>query len=129
VAAVVRRDNRFLMLQRGGGSLGLISDGKGEWAFPGGWLEHGETAHDAARRECEEETGVMVNPTQSDGFVITHSPSGFTVVTLFVWCHHIYGDPVNKEPEKALAVQWMDEGLFTELDLFAPADQWWRRGR
>jgi 8-oxo-dGTP pyrophosphatase MutT (NUDIX family) len=29
----------------------------GEWAFPGGELEDGESEEDAARRECEEETG------------------------------------------------------------------------
>jgi 8-oxo-dGTP pyrophosphatase MutT (NUDIX family) len=28
-----------------------------EWAFPGGKLEDGESEEDAARRECEEETG------------------------------------------------------------------------
>lgn len=29
----------------------------GQWAFPGGHIEDGETAEQAAVRECEEETG------------------------------------------------------------------------
>jgi 8-oxo-dGTP pyrophosphatase MutT (NUDIX family) len=29
----------------------------GEWAFPGGVIEDGETSEEAARRECEEEIG------------------------------------------------------------------------
>lgn len=29
----------------------------GEWAFPGGRIESGESADEAARRECEEEVG------------------------------------------------------------------------
>jgi 8-oxo-dGTP pyrophosphatase MutT (NUDIX family) len=34
----------------------------GMWAFPGGALEPGETPVDAAVRELEEETGVVVSP-------------------------------------------------------------------
>ena len=32
----------------------------GYWEFPGGKLERGETFHEAAIRECEEETGLSV---------------------------------------------------------------------
>jgi hypothetical protein len=45
------RDGRVLLLRRAG------EDHKGEWAFPGGGIEAGETAEDAARRELTEETG------------------------------------------------------------------------
>jgi 8-oxo-dGTP pyrophosphatase MutT (NUDIX family) len=36
----------------------LILDGHGNWGFPKGHLDRGETALDAARREVAEETGV-----------------------------------------------------------------------
>lgn len=45
-----------LYLLRGDGS-----DHAGEWCFPGGQVESGETTADAAARECEEECGLRVD--------------------------------------------------------------------
>lgn len=45
-------DDRVLLIRRVGG------EHAGTWAFPGGWLEPGETPEQAARRECEEEVGL-----------------------------------------------------------------------
>lgn len=45
-------DGKILFLKRGNGG-----DHAGEWSFPGGHIEDGETAEDAARRETQEETG------------------------------------------------------------------------
>lgn len=45
-------DGNVLFLRRGNGG-----DHPGEWAFPGGHIEAGETPEDAARRETAEETG------------------------------------------------------------------------
>lgn len=117
------------MLQRGGSELGLISNGYGSWCFPGGWIEHGEQAHDTAIRECEEETGVLVRPIKDDGFTVNQSPSGFTVVTLFVKCEYLSGEPTNREPNKSLITRWVPEDLMEELHLFFPTDSWWRRPR
>ena len=36
----------------------LILDGHGNWGFPKGHVENGESAEEAARREIEEETGL-----------------------------------------------------------------------
>lgn len=47
----VTPDERVLLLRRAG------DDHKGEWAFPGGGIEEGETPEQAARREVQEETG------------------------------------------------------------------------
>jgi 8-oxo-dGTP pyrophosphatase MutT (NUDIX family) len=44
-------DSRALFLRRG-----ADGDHAGEWCFPGGGIEQGETAEDAARREAAEET-------------------------------------------------------------------------
>lgn len=46
--------NRILLLKRGGGG-----DYAGHWSFPGGKLELGEIAEEAARREVMEETGYV----------------------------------------------------------------------
>lgn len=55
VAAVVRREGRYLVCRR---PMGKRHGGL--WEFPGGKLEPGETLLDAARRELAEELGVRV---------------------------------------------------------------------
>jgi 8-oxo-dGTP diphosphatase len=55
--AVVEHDGRFLIGQRRAGAALA-----GLWEFPGGKIEPGERAEDAAVRECCEETGVVVEP-------------------------------------------------------------------
>jgi len=50
--AVLVDGDRVLLAQRG------KSPDKGLWGFPGGHVEPGETALDAARRELHEETGL-----------------------------------------------------------------------
>lgn len=50
-------ESRILFLRRAGDG-----DHVGEWCFPGGGLEQGETAADAARREVQEEIGYNVAP-------------------------------------------------------------------
>ena len=54
--AVVRREGRYLVGRRGAGKALA-----GMWEFPGGKVEPGETAEQAALRECREETGLEVH--------------------------------------------------------------------
>jgi len=55
VAIVTRdADEKFLLVQRG------ENPGKGLWGLPGGFVEMGETVHDALAREILEETGYVV---------------------------------------------------------------------
>jgi len=56
VIVVVRRGDQVLLAQRSKG--GYI----GRWGFPGGHIERGETAVEAAMRELGEETGVVAEP-------------------------------------------------------------------
>ncbi|WP_370232107.1 NUDIX hydrolase [Cognatishimia sp.] len=55
--AVVLRNGEFLMAQRG------KDPGRGLWGFPGGHVEFGETAKEAAQRELLEETGITAPAT------------------------------------------------------------------
>jgi len=54
--AVRVEDDRVLLAQRG------KSPDRGLWGFPGGHVEPGETALEAARRELFEETGLRATP-------------------------------------------------------------------
>ena len=49
---IVRKDDRILLIQRGGEPF------KGTWAPPGGGVNLGETVYDAGKREVLEETGI-----------------------------------------------------------------------
>lgn len=54
VGAVVFKDNRVLLVQRG------RPPGQGQWAIPGGKVCLGETLRQAAEREILEETGIVI---------------------------------------------------------------------
>jgi mutator protein MutT len=60
--AVVEHDDRFLIGQR---PPGVVLAGL--WEFPGGKVQAGETAAEAAARECREETGLSVEVLRSYG--------------------------------------------------------------
>ncbi len=54
VGAIVRKGNQVLLIRRGQPPL------YGEWSIPGGAIELGEGARDAARREVFEECGIEI---------------------------------------------------------------------
>jgi ADP-ribose pyrophosphatase YjhB (NUDIX family) len=65
--AILELDGGIVLLQR------AIEPGYGLWTFPGGFVERGEVAEDAAARETLEETGLEIEAT---GFVGLYTYEG-----------------------------------------------------
>src|SRR4051812_25705333 len=74
VAAVIRRDGRFLICQRP-----AHKRHGGLWEFPGGKLERDETILEAARRELAEELGVKVTSVGGVQFSLMDPGSNFVI--------------------------------------------------
>jgi ADP-ribose pyrophosphatase YjhB (NUDIX family) len=55
--AIVELDGEIVLIQR------AIEPGYGLWTFPGGFVERGEVAEEAAARETLEETGMEIETT------------------------------------------------------------------
>lgn len=54
---IVEEDGQVLLVRR------TMDPGRGEWTFPGGFVDFDEAPAEAAARECREETGLSVEVT------------------------------------------------------------------
>lgn len=102
--AVLLRDDKFLLVQRG------KDPGRGLWGFPGGHVEMGEAAKDAAVRELFEETQIVAEPIEvmtaidiigrdDDGAISYH------YLLAVVPCEYHSGEAVAGDD--AAAVEWV----------------------
>ena len=92
-SAIIFRGSSVLMIERGKGAM------RGLWSFPGGHIEPGERARDAAAREVLEETGITADIAGlldvhdvilrgADGVVTAH------YVIAVHYGRHLQGEPV-----------------------------------
>jgi len=103
VNVFVIKDNKVLMGKR------LNSVGRGQWGFPGGHLEFGESLTAGAKRELFEETGLVVDELEFVHLLnqIQKEPDRHYIQINFIvkkW----QGDPEIKEPTKCEKWQWFD---------------------
>lgn len=112
VGAVIVRDGLVLCARRGPGKHLA-----GQWEFPGGKLEPGETAEGALVREIEEELGCRV---AVGDLIVTaaHVYAAKTIVLSTYRCAVVDGEPV---PTEHAEIAWVDPADLTALD-WAPAD-------
>lgn len=75
---LISRGGCYLVRQRPPGSIM-----EGVWEFPGGKCEPGETAEDAVRRECREETGCDVTVHRLRSVVSHRYPHGWIELSFF----------------------------------------------
>lgn len=99
VAAIIVQNTKVLLgLRRG-------AHGAGDWGFPGGHIEFGESFEEAVRREVREETGLTVQGIEPAAFtndIFEHE--GKHYITLFFRTEVGPGEPQVREPERC--VQW-----------------------
>ena len=101
IGVVVVKEGKVLLGKR------KNAHGSGDWGFPGGHLEHGESVADCALRELTEETGLkgislQLGPWTNDIIDEKH------YVTLFVFIDLFEGNPQVKEPNKCEEWNWFD---------------------
>ena len=101
VASIIKRDDRFLMVEE-------IINGEAVINQPAGHLEYGESVIDAARRETLEETGWHFEPTALLGILHLHADDPDRVFLRFAFT----GDLLKHDPDYELdsdihAVHWL----------------------
>lgn len=114
VGVIVVRDTKVLLGKR------KNSHGDGDWNFPGGHLEWGESIIECAQREVMEETGLIVVPYMYGPFTNDiFEKEGKHYLTAFVIAHSEVGTPQVLEPQKCDQWGWFEWHQLPE-PLFLP---------
>lgn len=111
VAAVIRQGDRIFATARGYGEF------KGQWEFPGGKIEVGETPQQALIREIKEELDVMVSVGDLIDTIEYDYPTFHLSMDCF-WCNVTEGEIKLKEAEDA---RWLSKDELYSVD-WLPAD-------
>lgn len=129
ICVVVVKDGKILLGKRKG------SHGAGEYASPGGHLEHLERVADCAAREVREETGLEITHLRflRAMNMMQYAPRHY--IDLAFAADWVTGEPEVREPDKVESWGWYDlDALPSPLFFAVPtalaalrggAQQWW----
>ena len=111
VAAIICKDNRIFAIQRGYGEF------KGQWEFPGGKVEPGETPEEALIREIKEELDIEISVGKYIHTVEYDYPTFHLSMDCF-WCEIADGTLKLLEAEEA---RWLTKDTLYDVQ-WLPAD-------
>ncbi len=101
VDAIMQRGSKVLMIRRKNAPF------EGRLALPGGYVDEGETAEDAARREVMEETSLEIEPIEILGVYSdpARDPRSHTLTVVFV-AIIVGGD--ERAGDDAAGLEWVE---------------------
>ncbi len=100
VGVMLLKNGKVLMTKRKG------AHGEGEFAFPGGHLEFGESFADCARRETMEEAGIKIKNIQFQYLANVTKYTGKHYVHIGLTADWASGEPKNLEPDRSEGWAW-----------------------
>lgn len=106
--AIITSGEKVLMIRR------RQREGKLSWAFPGGGIEAGETAEQAAVRETAEETALEVKAVKVIGARI-HPNTGADMT--YVACEPVAGEARVEDADELAEVAWV---ALAEIPTYVP---------
>lgn len=106
ILVILKAENSILLGKRKG------SHGHGEWSFPGGHLEMGETPIDCGKRELFEETGIDISNLHPLDIGYTNDIF-YKDNKHYITLYQLYNiqeklTPILIEPEKCFEWGWFD---------------------
>ena len=114
VGAIVFKDEKVLLVKRG------QPPSEGLWAIPGGSVKLGETLQEAAEREIQEETGIIIRATEPVFIfdAIQKDEKGqirFHYVIVDLKADYIEGEPQGRSD--AVDARWVSPGELNRLNV------------
>ena len=100
---IIKNDKGEILLLKRSKEIGY-----GEWEFPGGHIEFGETFEQCVKRECIEELGIDVQISKLISVAPNFVQGNHYIIFVFL-ASSFKGFPENKEPDVHSEMGWFPE--------------------
>ncbi len=101
VSVMIKRGTLCLFMKRKG------KHGDGQWSFPGGKLDFGETIEECAIREVKEEIGIDITDPKFVYLTNDLFPDhDLHFITVLMECDYLGGEILNLEKDKCSDIVW-----------------------